>query len=597
MAILSTTTILIKGKKLHHFNKLNLNQEIGEHHSLELSCSLSEIQDFCNYIEIEIEELLGEILTIEISSSIKTNYYKEFKFKGIITGIKFRKGLYSGDGDYLIIQGKSPTILAEDGPHYTSYNEMSFVDIIEQTFSNYDTSKLNVDIKNSNLSESLLYTVHYKESCFGFAQRLASRYGEWMYYNGETLVFGLDTNSDEDEELQLFLGRDLIDFNTTLIPIAQNFNYYTNDYHNNDIHQNESSASDSSDGILGVVNESSNNIYPNQTQLWLNISDDENSRNRLDNLAQLQQNAIQTNQIVVSGNSDNPGVTIGKQIKINQTNYRVTKVSHKCTSHGEYENYFEATIASNTAYPKTNVFAFPIAQSQTAIVTENHDPDGLGRIKVQFAWQREQGLATPWIRMVSLHAGSGKGFYCIPELDEEVLVGFEGGNAETPYVMGCLYNAISKPPGDSSTANNDITIIMTRSGLCLNFNDNTNTLTITNRFTCDENNTQITLKGDGTIIINAELDVNITAEGSISLDAPTINIGSESATPDLTNIHGKTIHIHASELLELLSDLDLKANGTNVEVIASTIAKLQGATTTVQGSALTEIKGGQVKLN
>ncbi|WP_282057310.1 phage baseplate assembly protein V, partial [Maribacter luteus] len=72
--------------------------------------------------------------------------------------------------------------------------------------------------------------------------------------------------------------------------------------------------------------------------------------------------------------------------------------------------------------------------AQRGWVLDNADPNGLGRIKVQFPWQKPMGTSTPWIKMATPYSGSGKGFYFIPEKDEEVLVGFEGDNPEKPFV-------------------------------------------------------------------------------------------------------------------------------------------------------------------
>ncbi|GAL64992.1 phage baseplate assembly protein V [Algibacter lectus] len=55
---------------------------------------------------------------------------------------------------------------------------------------------------------------------------------------------------------------------------------------------------------------------------------------------------------------------------------------------------------------------------------------------MQFPWQKPTGETTPWIRVVTPHGGGDKGFHFIPEVGEEVLIGFEGANAERPYMMG-----------------------------------------------------------------------------------------------------------------------------------------------------------------
>ena len=99
---------------------------------------------------------------------------------------------------------------------------------------------------------------------------------------------------------------------------------------------------------------------------------------------------------------------------------------------------------------------------------DNSDPAGLGRVKVAFYWAGGN-RKSDWMHLIQPHAGAGKGFYFIPEIDEEVLVGFEGGSAEKPYVMGTNYNG-SESSGYGSSGN-DIKVIQTRSGCKILIND------------------------------------------------------------------------------------------------------------------------------
>ncbi|WP_299888169.1 phage baseplate assembly protein V [uncultured Lacinutrix sp.] len=568
MAILSTTHIHINGNELPYYNSCSLHQEIGQHHTMDLHCLLETIQRFCNDNSQEIEDLLGSIITIETKSYADINFHGMLKFKGIITGLSYRKGMYSSEGDYVIIKAKSPTIIADDGPHYTSYNDMSFVDIIEQNFSNYDTSKLKINTSNSKLSEPLTYTVQSNESCFSFAQRMAARHGEWLYYNGEELVFGIESGG---EELDLILGRDLQDFNTSLTPIPQNFDYYANDYLTNDVHETSSSSTaSSSEGNFSVVNDNSNEIYTNPTKIWVNLSDDSNSKNRLDNYAELQQKALQTNQVKVSGSSDNPGVMLAGVIKINQSSYRVTKVTHSYSNNGEYENFFEANSTKIDAYPLTDLNAFPKSDSQTAVVMENADPDGIGRIKVQLPWQKPLGETTPWLRIVTPHSGSDKGLHFIPEINEEVLIGFEGRNAEVPYIMGSLYNGSAKA-GAFKNENNDIKAIKTRSGHIIELNDANDAEFISisdknnNIILIDTANNDITISAGENMTLNAKnMQINVEENLDVSVGKNKTEAISEDYFITATNEDrqiGETIKVISSEYKQEAQEISTDASG------------------------------------
>ncbi len=84
------------------------------------------------------------------------------------------------------------------------------------------------------------------------------------------------------------------------------------------------------------------------------------------------------------------------------------------------------------------------------IVTNNQDPKGLGRVKVWFPTLTpktgENAHASYWARMVSIGAGKERGFDCLPEIDDEVLVAFEHGNIHRPYILGGVWNGQDLPP-------------------------------------------------------------------------------------------------------------------------------------------------------
>lgn len=84
------------------------------------------------------------------------------------------------------------------------------------------------------------------------------------------------------------------------------------------------------------------------------------------------------------------------------------------------------------------------------IVTDNQDPEGLGRVKVWFPTLTpqtgENAHASHWARVVAIGAGKGRGFDCLPEINDEVLVAFEHGNIHRPYILGGVWNGEDLPP-------------------------------------------------------------------------------------------------------------------------------------------------------
>lgn len=594
MSILSVTKILINGEELKHYINCSLHQEIGQHHILNLHCSYSYLASFCSD-DNGFKELLGATIIVNSTSFDDFNHMNELNFRGIITGVNYSKGIYASSENYVSIKAKSSSIITDDGPHYTSHTDLSFTDIINNTFSGYDTSRFGVDVSDCKSNSPLPYIVQYNESSFKFAQRLASRYGEWLYYDGENLKFGIDTS---ESEIELILGRDLMSYSSTLQPIPRSFKYYTNDYLTNKNHDKSSeSLSNSASNNLQMISDSSSDIYPQETRFWIPAVDSDQSKSELDTIAELQNNAITVNQIKLNGKANNLDMWVAKKIKIEDQEYRITKMTHSFNNEGEYENHFEAVSASIDTYPYTNISAYPRALSQTAKVVENNDPNGLGRVKVQFHWQKEDGLTTPWIRVLSPSASKGQGFFFIPEVDDEVLVDFEGDNAEIPYVVAGIYNSDLKPPDGSANSSNHIKMLQTRSGSKIILNDEDGSVTIN-----DKSGSAIIMDGDGSITISAVKNLTInTGEKFIinTTDSTELNSGKEvvvQSSEDTKVAAGTNIEIEAGTNTSVTSGAKTEVSSPNIEATGQQV-KVEGTMVDINGQGMVNIKGGMVNLN
>jgi uncharacterized protein involved in type VI secretion and phage assembly len=98
------------------------------------------------------------------------------------------------------------------------------------------------------------------------------------------------------------------------------------------------------------------------------------------------------------------------------------------------------------------------------IVTNNKDPDGLGRVKVHFPW-RENPDDSYWARISVLMAGKQRGSFFLPEVGDEVLVAFEREDIRHPYIIGALWNGIDTPPETNSDGKNNIRKIRSAAGM------------------------------------------------------------------------------------------------------------------------------------
>jgi uncharacterized protein involved in type VI secretion and phage assembly len=105
-----------------------------------------------------------------------------------------------------------------------------------------------------------------------------------------------------------------------------------------------------------------------------------------------------------------------------------------------------------------------------AVVRQNKDDSGLGRVKVSYPWH-SQPQESYWARVAMPMAGSNRGVYFIPEVQDEVLVAFERGDMRFPYVVGSLWNGKDSSPETNADGNNDVRCVHSRKGHKLTFND------------------------------------------------------------------------------------------------------------------------------
>jgi uncharacterized protein involved in type VI secretion and phage assembly len=163
------------------------------------------------------------------------------------------------------------------------------------------------------------------------------------------------------------------------------------------------------------------------------------------------------------------------------------------------------------------------------VVTNNQDPDGLGRVKVKFPWLSDED-ESQWARLAVPMAGKDRGAYFLPEVDDEVLVVFEHGDVRFPYVVGALWNGQDTPPAKNDDGKNNLRLIKSRSGhlIKLNDEDGKETIEIIDK---SEKNSIIVDTAKNTITITTDKDITLSApKGTIKLDAQKIEIKSSADT-------------------------------------------------------------------
>ncbi|MFY1637193.1 phage baseplate assembly protein V [Solwaraspora sp. WMMB335] len=187
------------------------------------------------------------------------------------------------------------------------------------------------------------------------------------------------------------------------------------------------------------------------------------------------------------------------------------------------------------------------------IVTNNSDPDGLARVKVALPWLADD-VETDWARVAAPMAGAGRGCYFLPEVGDEVLVAFEHGNPEVPYVVGALWNGKDAPPVTNSDGHNDVRVMVSRSKHTIRLIDTEQDARIEIVDGSGRNSIVISTK-DNQITITAHADVVISAGGRLRLAGNGVEI---SSTAD--------VKVQAKSALAVKSSGQLDIEGSQVNI-------------------------------
>jgi uncharacterized protein involved in type VI secretion and phage assembly len=220
----------------------------------------------------------------------------------------------------------------------------------------------------------------------------------------------------------------------------------------------------------------------------------------------------------------------------------------------------------------------------TAEVTANDDPKKLGRVRVRYRWQ-DKGKQTGWIRIAVPHAGSARGTIFTPEPGDEVLVAFEHGDPERPYVLGSLWNGKDLAPQTP-----EVKRIVTRSGNTIQMTD-TRGREVVEIFSAEGKcllQLASEVGGTPTLTIHSEGDVSIEAKGEIRLSCARLV---EKVAGDAAR------QVGGNSTLKVGGKLTEKAGGDVAVAAGKNAAVTAGMNLDAFGGALTRVVGSMVHVN
>ncbi|MES2774757.1 MAG: phage baseplate assembly protein V [Bacteroidota bacterium] len=628
-----------QGASVQNIRSLSLTEKMLDVNHFSFSTATDEDGDASLSTIIAFKEAnLGK--SVEIKFSDEGGALKHL-FKGIILNINSA----STDEEHNMYQISGKGLLCKID------SRLGCMAFLDKTISDILTALNNSGAPVSGTpanSGNIYYTAQYNQTAFEFIKQMAVRYGEWMYYNGSSLVFG-GRPSGTPVNLALDVDISSLSINTQVSSGTSSATGY-------DGRSAEATSASTvvstpgGTGLLTAAGSAGSNVFVSCGTGSFPPSS--LTQEGLDAFNRLQQQATIANAVFVSGQTDKSNLTVGSVINITDTRdtsgkqFIIIEIQHIGNSANGYINNFMAIPAEAEVPHYTNPWLFRSASTQSAKVTDNADPDKLDRIKVWFPWMA-RGTTTRWIKMLTPHTGPDKGFRWLPEVDETVMVGFLDNNVDRPVVLGAVFDNTHKSNLDE-TANN-LKLIGSRSQRRIEINDDLGTFNMVDNGISNNGPTyprnavfferkdaeqhvklsSLTREDNGGLIhLTNEKELKLSLkvgghEAEITFtDTPATGIAMKiKTTGNIEIISDKSIKLKATENIELEATQEVKIKGTmgvkiegmNIEAKASANMKLEGttqfeakgATTKVTGTAIaslessgmTEVKGSLVKIN
>ena len=562
-------SITIGKDGLSSFKSLRIDQSTGAHHHFDLTVDLESGGNRQVHNLSSSKEWLGKDIIVKAAN-------KPF-FCGIVTNIELHRD--GSDFGCIQVSGYSSTYRMETAPSCYSWNDRSIGDVVKRLCSD---GKVQLAL-NAAHKKQLDYICQYEESDFDFVRRLSLQYQEWMYYDGLKLVFGKPRRLPDPIKMES--GTSLSSLNIGLQTLARPEQVFT--FHSGANREMDRKTPDKAYGHDRMAGDAFRAALPSYPKAARQYSIQRvSSINDLENYVLLKQAAETAETHYVTAESQDPRLHVGSVISLYSSflkgvgnlsqeslgDFIIIEMTHEVSESCYYKNRFKAIPGTVMSLPNPKV-EMPLAETQMATVLSNADPHGAGRVQVRMNWQTDN-MRTSWVRVMTPDGGgskdvkSNRGFVFIPEVGDQVLLGFRHGDPARPYVMGSLFNGTT---GGGGLEGNHMKSLTTRSGHTIKLNDSLSSLGITIK-DIKGNSIHIDSVGDD-IIINAKRNITINAGETFTVNCKNANILAEesinmNAEQDITSVSGESTSIQAGEsLTEIAADsYVLSANDANVQV-------------------------------
>ena len=565
------------------------------------------------------------------------------EFKGFIVSANASR---TGSDYYISVEALSHDARMQTMPNCYMYNDYKLEDIIKEHLAHYQGC--NIELEGEVETQRLIhYTVQYNESDYEFMQRLAMQHQEWMFSTGTKLHFG---KLENQESIKLtYPSENLSEYSVNLHTQHQDYTMYARVY-NHSAGGSRFIWGRRFNTLFGRSQEKNGNLlsdtayeasvaaYPRLTRMMnpgQQIESDKELKAAYDNAdantvyyvnlcsATAIRDSIRANLVNYRGSSTCARLKIGTKLtimddfisgeasqknEVQQDEILITSVIHNFGVSGNYSNSFEGVPSSITYAPYKHPRTFPRCDHPVyADVVDNEDPEHLGRVRVRFHWQllqwggkegnKEKNGMTPWISLAQPYVGGKEdeggvgGVFIIPELFSPVMVEFEEGDFERPYV--CYSFPTVDRPIDAKwyPGYNNVKAIRTASGHTIEIHDTENKDSVgkkgfikvydnklhTYELLLSTDRSLIKLRSSGNIELDASKDIIMTAGDNIKMKAKEKMIEMTAQTQINATAHG-SIKVQADSNMDVNTDshmtvtamdeFKMHSNDKNIEIRA-----------------------------
>ena len=595
-------TITIGKNSLPSFISLHIDQRIGTHHRFQMSVELESGGNRYVHNISGSKEWLGESIVVKAASTPV--------FVGVVTNVQLHRE--GSDFGCIIVSGYSATYRMETAPGCFSWNDTTIGNVVRKLC---EQAKVPLEL-NPAYNENKDYICQYEESDFDFVRRLAYQYQEWMYFDGTKLIFGKPRRLADP--IRLEYGTTLSSLDIGLQTLARSEQVFS--YHSGADREMQRMTPDLAyghDRLSGEAFRASLGMFPKPARQHAlpRISDE----TELINYMQRKQAAETAETHYITAESQVPTLRVGSVISLYSSflervgdiskeslgNFIIIEMTHEVSQGSYYRNRFKAIPATVKALPGPKV-RMPLAETQMATVLSNADPDGKGRVRVHMNWQTD-GMQTGWVRVMTPDGGgskdvkSNRGFVFIPEVGDQVLLGFRHGDPARPYVMGSLFNGTT---GGGGGQGNNCKSLTSRTGCALKLDDSVGSVTLS-----DPGKTSIHMDGSGNatfdssdkiLISCGSATIELHKDGTIKINGKEISVGgtdiSMAGTSSIVAGVGEG-ETPSTGIGMTTTDLNITSAKTCIDGTSETNVSSSSGTTSVTASSEVIVGGSKVKLN